>query len=321
MVQTAATWACRLIAIFALGPIAWWLTAGLRAADGSDHVPGILSTTPALGLLRGLCAVLLAGAAGIITARLVSLREGLFNAGVLLTWGAAGAGTVPDVVRIWPEGAAMPRLALEGLVLGLPLVAMVAFMVTAAGKRGGGAGEPEHEVAPGGLREPPLARIVSMPRAVLAELFGVPPRVALLAEPVRVLNVLLAVAVGAAGAVLAAWLVSQNMLKGQAIAAAAAGGIFAGAGLVLLDYRVSPAAALAGVFLVGVLSPLVGQFGHDIVAAGKPLSASVFGGKLLPPARLLPIDWFAGALIGLPMGLSLGSWLGENRYREQAVGA
>ena len=318
MVQTAVTWACRLISIFALGPLAWWLAASSRAADGSDHIPAVLSTMPALGLGKALGAALLAGMAGIVTARLVSLRPALFNAGAVLTWAAAGSGTVPDVVRIWPDGSVLARLAIEGVALGVPVLVSVALMVWAAGQRAVAGGKNQGASL---MREPLMVRLASSPRAVLGELFGVPPRETMLAEPVSVLNIGLGVVVAVAGAVLASWLVAQNMLKGQTVAAAAAGGLFAGAGLVLLDYRLSAAVAMAGLCVVAAVSPLAGVLGHALLAAGKPFDAHVFSGALIAPARVLPIDWLAGGLLGLPMGLSLGSWLSENKYREQAVGA
>lgn len=315
MVQTAVTWACRLICVFVLGPMAWWLAASARAADGSNHIPAILSTQPAMGLAKALGAALLAGLAGIVSARLVSLRPALFNAGAVLTWAAAGSGTAPGVARIWPDGSVMPRLAIEGVVLGVPTLVCVALMVWAAGRRAGASTESR------AVPEPLMVRLASSPRGVLGELFGIEPRPAMLAEPVSMLNVAVGVAVAMVGAVLASWLVAQNMLKGQTIGAAAVGGLLAGAGLVLWDYRLSAAVAMAGLVVVAVLSPLAGVLGHDVLSAGRTFESHVFTGGLLAPARVLPIDWLAGGLLGLPLGLSLGSWLSENKYREQAVGA
>ncbi|MFN0010504.1 MAG: hypothetical protein ACKVS8_02545 [Phycisphaerales bacterium] len=309
MMQTAARWALRLGACFVIGPVAWWLTAHLRAADGSDHIPAILSTSPLLGLLNTLGAVVLAATVGVLTSRFVSLRAGLLNAGLVLTWAAAGAGTVETVARIWPDGSVLPRLAVEGLVLGLPVIAAVGLMVWAAGRQSVAAGEQADRFS-----------VFGMPRAVLAELFGIAPRPAMLAEPAPLLSVGLGVLIAVVGAVLASWLVAQNMLKGQTIAAAAVGGLLAGAGLVLLDYRISPVVAVIGLGVVAAVSPVAGIFYSDLAIPRQNFDVHVFTGKLLPPARILPLDWLAGGLLGLSMGLSMGAWLSENKYREQAVG-
>lgn len=318
MLANAIRWTVRLIAIFALGPIAWSLTAATRAPDGTDHIPPILAANPLSGILSAVAAVSLAGIAGLLSARLLGLRAAWFNTACILIWAAAGTGTVDSAVRLVPSTNLLWRLCLEGTALAIPAVLFAFLMVALAARRTADLPSIPHTPDDQLLlpRGPHHA-----PRAVLAEIFGTAPRHAALAEPAPFSHALVALGLGLILSALAAWLVAQNMLKGQAIAAAAVAGMLAAAALVIFDFRLSPALAIVAIALMAIASPALGVLWHAMLAPNKPLAAHVFALKLFPAARILPLDWLAGGFLGSGLGLSLGAWLTEARYREHAVGA
>jgi len=56
------------------------------------------------------------------------------------------------------------------------------------------------------------------------------------------------------------------------------------------------------VCLTGVVAPIVLGFG----STGVKLLLEANGGTISPLLRPMPLDWAAGALLGLPLGLSYG---------------
>jgi hypothetical protein len=94
------------------------------------------------------------------------------------------------------------------------------------------------------------------------------------------------------------WLLLINDLKGQAIAAVTIGGIVAGMGGRLLSPRVQPILIFAAPIFVGAL-------GHAIsvtMMTGTP--EEMFVANALPRiGRPMPLDYAAGALMGVAIGL------------------
>jgi hypothetical protein len=270
--------------VLGVGPVCWWLTATLRGPDGGQGVAALLSTSPALGLLRGAGAMALAGGVGVLTARLVSYRSGLFAAGLALAWSAYGSGGADTLLRSLGATGVVGgawKLGAEGLMLGL-LGAVVAFLAgrVRAGLDDGHQGHEE-----------PVPKIVG-------------PLAALLALP--------------AGLV-ASWAVAQNTLPGQALAAGLMAGLLTALGGMIVHHRVNPAWSVLGLAFVAGLAPLSGLFMHKGVGQAVLLHANE--GMLFPTLRLLPWHWVAGALLGVPFGLSLGAWLLAHKLHTEQMAA
>ena len=77
-----------LVALFVVGPLAGMLTGALRGRDGGTDASLLASSAPASGLVAGLGVMGLAILMGVISARVISQRTGLFSAGLVLAWGA-----------------------------------------------------------------------------------------------------------------------------------------------------------------------------------------------------------------------------------------
>lgn len=118
------------------------------------------------------------------------------------------------------------------------------------------------------------------------------------------------IALGAAAGALCAWVCAQSTMKGQVLAAATLGGLAAAIAAHVLNPRVPAWSVVAGVVLLGVIGPLVviatGPAGAQLV-----LQANAVG--IFPAARPLPIDWLAGAFLGVPLGHAWGASMSETR--------
>jgi hypothetical protein len=110
---------------------------------------------------------------------------------------------------------------------------------------------------------------------------------------------------GAAGlaALPVVWLIAQSSFKGQVLAATIFGSIAAGIVGRLVAPMVQPYLLFATVCLFGAL----GQWVAGIMIPVSELEATVNAGTLPHILLPLPIDYAAGTLIGLPLGLSWGS--------------
>lgn len=101
-----------------------------------------------------------------------------------------------------------------------------------------------------------------------------------------------------AGAIVG-WGIARTDASGQAFAAAIGGGIAAATIGRIVSIR-TPIVAFVGVgAILAVGGPALGAAmnGSDAVRAA-------YAGSLIPLARLMPIDWIAGMLIGVPIGTS-----------------
>jgi len=120
----------------------------------------------------------------------------------------------------------------------------------------------------------------------------------------------LALAAAAVGAAIGAWFVGAEMVKGQMFAAAVVAGLLAAVAGRLSSQSISPVWFFGGLMVVAVAGPVIATFVH----AGTlgPTRAAV-SGKLFALARPMPLDWIAGAFVGIPLGLW---WAGSLIERE-----
>lgn len=221
-----------LAALLLIGPCAWLLTsaitdvAGATArADGWAGAGSSLLLTGSgvlLSVLKVYLAIGLACAMGIVSARAVSAKAGLWNAGVVLAWAAAGLGSIDAIVRA--QGGAQGvlwRLAIEGLIVGAPTV-LAAWAIWNARK------------------DRADADTTSQVRSTALEAGGI--------------------FAAAAGAAIGAHLMMQSNMKGQAIGSAAGGAVLAAVAATLIWTRGPGWVIVAGTLSLAVIGPLLVHF-------------------------------------------------------------
>lgn len=278
MLTIAIRWVIFIAAIFALGPAAAWLTSGLRAADGSAQTSLLLAASPLQGILAGLGALVLAALAGVAAARFIGHRSGLFVAGLVLGWAAWGLGRIDRIIGHTLSAGALYTIAVEGVLFGL-LGVVLAWIIL---------------------------RIPSIPRAAPVRAAAddhhhhhLPPEPRELwnsAAPAAILTALVAASI-------VVYLLAQDAIKGQTIAAAAMGGIFAAAAGRVVSQRLSSVTFFAALALLSAAAPLAAS-----IIAGPAVVKAALSGTFFNLARPLPLDYLAGAFIGIPIGLS---WAGS----------
>lgn len=274
MMQALLRWVMPLGGLLIVGPLAGMCTAGLRLADGSDRATLLVSTSPMLGLVLGAIAIGLAAVVGMAAARLINASYGFFSAGLTLAWAAWGTGDLDAIVRSYQAATPLWRLAAEGAIVGAMGVGACWLILKAAKPHG------HTDVAHEGENQWMLRG-----RGLAACL----------------------VAAGAAG-----WLFAPESLKGQTFAAAAFGGMFGAVALKMTARGLTPLMVFVGVAVLATAGPAVASF-YYAPASGfvKAVYAGAPGGAL-PLVRILPLDWLAGALVGVPIGLSWGGAMTEH---------
>jgi large-conductance mechanosensitive channel len=108
----------------------------------------------------------------------------------------------------------------------------------------------------------------------------------------------------------AVWLTVQSPMKGQALAGAIIGGTLAGLIARLLAPHVQPLLVLVSPMVFGALGQLLAAF-----ATHPPLDHAYIDGTLSVFARATPMDYLAGSLLGVPMGLG---WAKSFLHHEDA---
>ncbi len=254
----------------------------VSAADGSA-APTLLTgaslgaALPALIVVTG--CVLLAAA---VAARLGDRHEAILNIGFVLAWLAWTGGRMEDAFRVTAGAGPLVWLAVEGLLMaGLVLGACVV-----ADRLSRRAGEAEG-----------LSTSVASVMGALRFKAGVPV-------------MLVAAVVGLASA----WLFARYGGAGQGVGAAFLGGLIGGVFAsqayesLTKNEKQTPLGvtgimvpAMAGMLLAGVVGPLIG------VASPGPgrLVEGIARGTLPGWLLVSPASWAAGALVGVPAGVSL----------------
>ncbi|MGD9689928.1 MAG: hypothetical protein AB7K52_09780 [Phycisphaerales bacterium] len=289
MLKALVKWGLFGVALFVAGPIASVATSQLRGVDGGTTTP-LLSTTPLLGVLGLLAAVAIAAAVGVLSARLVNFQSACFHAGMVLAWAAAGTGTIDAVARSSQSPSLGWWLAAEGALALAAGSAAAWFIAHAAGV----------------ARFAPLRPAAGAARSARSEGIDGPAADALT----------FTIALGSA--LVGAWVIGQNFLKGQAIAAAALGAALAAAVAIMVNSRARPWLILSGAMAAALVGPLVGAVMHGSSPDRGFLPAATTMTGLLRVSGVLPLDWLAGALMGVPLGLSLGGWIGDGRHPHTA---
>ncbi|MCC6285714.1 MAG: hypothetical protein IT439_10550 [Phycisphaerales bacterium] len=281
--RVALRWMFMIAALLVIGPLAGRLTGALRASDGSHFATPLTGVSTGAGLIAGFGALALALLLGAPAGRMFGPRFGLKILAFVLLWAAWRTGPVDELLRTAQSDAPMRRLGIEALVLGLPGLAAVAIVLRLSRSTTGAEREEYHGKAS------------------------------------RVLPSFVATMVGAAaGAAFGGWLVAIEPLKGQAVAAACFGGIAAGAAGRLagsmIDDRVPPLGVATGIVLVAVLGPWVTL---AVSGSGAALIDACYAGRMFPLGHIEPLDWLAGGVLGMPVGIA---WAGSMMSKGKCEG-
>lgn len=279
-------WVTLLTALVIVGPFVGVPIAMLHSSSGSAEATALTSTQPLLGMAFTLAAMVGALLTGWLGSKTVSRGMGMTAAGFVLVWAAARTGAGGMILRDAASaggaasGAAM-QLTIEAAMLAVPALLLVTLI---------------HKVRPVDADDSvyPLTEC----RCGLIE--GL--RDAMTSRGIQI------VLAAAAGAVFGSLFASIGMMKGQGLFAGFFAGLIGGAagGLMLAGVE-NPRPALApyiGVVLVMIAAPVAGSLYH-----GASLRTAAVTGDLIGPARLVPLDWIAGMLLGVPWGLS---WLASS---------
>lgn len=250
--------------------------AATRDADGGAAVSMLVGGVVPRSLVAGLLIYAGAIAVGWVGARYFSVSIGFSCAGFVLAWGAWRTTTLDQLIRRTHGSGEMTMLAVEGAVA-IVLAVAVAWVCWHASRahRPGGAPKREHQSF--------VSHFISAKNKQDA------PKAALVA-------VLLSAIAGAA----VAYVVAATPMKGQVVFAAFLGAIAAGAAAQFavqsMGATSTPVAVVLGLLLPAMVAPLL--------AKGDPsLTAHAYANTVLPLAKIMPLDWAAGALLGAPIGL------------------
>jgi len=262
-------WALPLAALFLLGPAVGMATAWMRSPDGGSDASPLLCTEPVLGIASALLAIVVATSAGIVAGRIVDIRTGSLVAGFTLAWAALRTGELGAIVRPYDIETVFTRLAIEGAIVGVVTAFAAALLLHMSRES----------------KEQPL-RAANSPS---------------LRESLRSVSTLFALIVGLLAATAVAWLIARTDAKAQTIVAGIAAGIAASAAGKLVAASMGDDPPLEVFFvsiaLAAVISPIV-----VLVLHGSGAERDLFANRLFAPALILPLDWAAGAFIGVPIG-------------------
>lgn len=117
-----------------------------------------------------------------------------------------------------------------------------------------------------------------------------------------------AIAIGAIGAMLVA---RTSKDVGQALGAAAVAGIVGTLVGRIIAHRAPLAAFAVAAFMLAAIGPLTGA-----MVNGTSIVERVYAGTEFALARIMPLDWIAGVMLGVPVGASWASSMVEKHAHE-----
>lgn len=128
-------------------------------------------------------------------------------------------------------------------------------------------------------------------------------------EPGAMGPVVLGIVVCCVVAAIAGWLVARSHEPGQALGAAFAGGLFGMLVARVLAPQAPVPVLFVGLMILAPVSPLAGA----MLESGGAVPA-VYEGSFTALARILPLDWIAGALLGAPVGAAWAESMIERHH-------
>lgn len=288
ILHAALRWVYVLACLFAIGPVVLRVVARVHDAHGG-HAATLLTDGAAgfvaLGTVLVACLIV-----GVIGARFFTLGVGAMGAGMVAAWGAWGCAPIDTIVRATSNASVFKPLAVEGLICGVAGAAMVLLFERVAAKAQPAGAEDQMAARFGGKKA-----VKAMGGIVVMDRSG---------SMAAVLGTALVAGIIAAG--LATWMVATSALKGQVVAAAIAAGVAAGMASVYASQSVKGLASgvvpALGVALLAAAGPIVA-----LVVDDKNLVYAAMHSSLTALARPIGLDWLAGILCGVPLGMS---WAG-----------
>lgn len=273
------------VELLLLGPLVGKLLTLLHAPDGGHAVTPLLSGSPALGIVLLVVVLFLASIVGILDGRAFGVRSGMAGMGCILGWAAFNTGKIEDILRDAAPLTISIKLAVEGLIISVAAVLFVRQLAMMSERDG------QHGTGPG-------------PELAISSLVRAPS--------------LLAAGAACVGGLVGAWFVAFHGAKGQTLFAGLIGGIVAGGMAAVISAgsesksgarTVDPViSACMGLGLASVVAP----FSIAFLSGSDPL-ASALAGKMFPLGHLSGLDWAAGALVGIPIGLG---WAGAHTAQD-----
>ncbi len=273
MKHAITKWTMYMGALLVAGPGVAMLTGALRDVSGGHATTLLANTSLVAGFLAGIAAILAGTLIGGGGSRVLGVGSGTMLAGIVICWSAWRLGTLELLARVPGQPVPLLKLAIENLAVSLCAIA-VAVVCTRFGKGVWSASEGNTLAS-----KPPNDELPNTPTLLVALVAG-------------------AIACGAA-----AYFVATNGLKGQTVAAATVGGIAAAvfSQLAVAGKRslLTPVIPVASVAIVATIGPIAAMVLH-----GDKLDSLIYVGKVFPLARPISLEWAAGALMGVPLGLS-----------------
>lgn len=114
--------------------------------------------------------------------------------------------------------------------------------------------------------------------------------------------------VGLVAGAVGVWLMTQDTTKGQTLAGAVVGGVFAAGAGRIASARAPAVGFMVVIVFLSVAGPLIGALMH-----GSDALRAVYEFRVAHLALPLPLDWAAGALLGVPLGLNIAGSVMERR--------
>lgn len=320
MLQAALRWILPLTSLLVLGPLAGLLTSALIAPDGGHDATPLLCDAPVYGVLAMLGAFILATIGGSLTGSQMGPSWGLASAGFVLAWAAWGTGTVDQILRRTQTGATFWTIAVESFLVGVLGMLSAASILAVSRKPQTSADGVALADAAGHPRYTSSAREVGLVKAVFQQFMLAARAVGRNVDDGEEggssaaavgLALVFALAAGAVGA----WLVGVEALKGQTFAAAAVAGLVAAAiGRVTAEQAPTTLFVLV-IAVLAVVSPIAAAVMYP---GAEGAVRAAYASNLIPVARILPLDWIAGAFVGIPIGLSWAASMTERHAPEHA---
>lgn len=257
------------VAGLVVGPFLRGLAMRVESATGEAGVPAMLSANPASGFAMLAGCLVIAGMLGAAASALVSRATGFFTAGIAFAWVAWAHGSVGDLVRNTGRSDIGVPMAIEGSVLGAIAVACVWAIQRSARMR---------VIGENASQTMPDERPITWQ------------------------------AIGAAVSCLAGGVVALAVARTDGAAqvfGAAAAGTACGVGVARLvtSLRVSALGHAVGIAALAACAPIAGMLLASVTVE------SVYAGEISGLSRILPSQWIAGMLIGLPVGIAFGDSL------------
>lgn len=286
-------WVAGALVFFGIGPLAAASVGALRTRSGSTAASLLISGSQSAGLGAAVVVLGVAAVVGLSGARFVSARFGFGVASLVLAWAAWRAGATPDIVRdaVLQGSSARGTLITLGVESALLMlcVAGIAWAMFRVGKPSDG-----FKPIPGVDPQPVTFRH-AFAGSHLAPALGV------------------AMVAGTVGL----WIVGFEATKGQAVAAAVVAGLlaamaaeFAASGM---NRSLHPAPVLLALAALGLAAPL-----FVALSGGARLDEMIYAGRIPPLAVAAPLDLAAGAMLGVPLGLTWARSLMEKKVQEPA---